>query len=401
MEIVFDSVADCVADIFAGRCIIVTDDARRENEGDLICAAELVTPETVNFMATHGRGLVCCAMTAERLNALELTRMRTRNRGDVFSTAFMDSVDATANFGVTTGISAADRAATLRVLAGQGSGADLVSPGHIFPLQAREGGVLARAGHTEAAVDLARMAGLAPAGVICEIMRDDGTMARLPQLAAFAKTHGLRMISIEALIAHRRQCEVLVEEVEDVAMPTAFGEFRLKMFRSKLDGQEHLALYCGDLSKPEPALVRVHSECFTGDILGSARCDCGSQLHAALQRVAQEGRGVVVYMRQEGRGIGLSNKLHAYRLQDQGLDTVEANERLGFAADLRDYGVGAQILRSLGLTRIRLMTNNPRKVVGLQGHGLEITERLPLAFEPTQHNFRYLQTKKQKLGHII
>ncbi len=401
MEIVFDSVEQCVADIRAGRCVVVTDDAQRENEGDLICAAEKVTPETVNFMATHARGLVCCAMTKERLEALDLMRMRTRNRGDAFATAFMDSVDATAAFGVTTGISAADRAATIKVLTGDGKAGDLVSPGHVFPLQAREGGVLARAGHTEAAVDLARMAGLAPAGVICEIMREDGTMARLPQLAEFAKAHGLRMVSIEALIAHRRKQEVLIEQVEDVALPTEFGDFRLRLYRSKLDGLEHLAVYCGDLSGAEPALVRVHSECLTGDVFGSARCDCGRQLHSAMQQVAEQGRGVIVYMRQEGRGIGLSNKLHAYRLQEEGLDTVEANERLGFAADLRDYGIGAQILRSLGVSRIRLMTNNPRKVVGLEGYGLEIVERVPLAFAPSEHNRRYLQTKKQKLGHII
>ena len=432
----FDSVNDCVADIRAGKFIIVTDDARRENEGDLICAAEGVTAERVNFMATHARGLVCCAMTGARLDALGLDRMRTRNRGDTFGTAFMDSVDATSAFGVTTGISASDRAITLRIVAGascsqansnkvagascsqansnkvagascsqattreQDAPATLVSPGHIFPLRARDGGVLARAGHTEAAVDLARMAGLAPAGVICEIMNPDGTMARLPQLAEFAKNHNLRILSIESLIAHRRATEAQIEPVEDVAMPTEWGVFRMRLYRSKLDGLEHLAVYCGDLSTPEPALVRVHSECLTGDVFGSARCDCGNQLHAALQRIAQEGRGAVVYMRQEGRGIGLSNKLHAYRLQEQGLDTVEANERLGFGADLRDYGIGAQILRDLGLARIRLMTNNPRKVVGLEGHGLEITERVPLAFEPTEHNSRYLQTKKQKLGHI-
>ncbi|MCL1888128.1 MAG: bifunctional 3,4-dihydroxy-2-butanone-4-phosphate synthase/GTP cyclohydrolase II [Kiritimatiellaeota bacterium] len=398
----FDSVGDCVEDIRAGRFVIVTDDARRENEGDLVCAAESVNAEAVNFMVTHGRGLVCCAMTGERLEALGLAKMRTRNRGDAFSTAFMDSVDASGAFGVTTGISAADRAATLRVLAGRGGAeGDLVSPGHVFPLRAREGGVLARAGHTEAAVDLARMAGLAPAGVICEIMRDDGTMARLPQLAGFARAHGLRMVSIEQLIAHRRKLEVLIEQVEDVELPTEFGAFRLRLFRSKVDGLEHLALYLGDVAGSEPVLARVHSECLTGDVFGSERCDCGRQLHAAMRQVAEAGRGVVVYMRQEGRGIGLSNKLHAYRLQEEGLDTVEANERLGFAADLRDYGVGAQILKALGVSRVRLMTNNPRKVVGLEGHGLEITERVPISFTPSEHNERYLLAKKQKLGHII
>jgi 3,4-dihydroxy 2-butanone 4-phosphate synthase/GTP cyclohydrolase II len=347
--------------------------------------------------------LVCVPLTRNRLERLGIGRMPLKNRGDAYSTAFMDSVDATAAHGVTTGISAADRAATIRMLVSpEATAHDWVSPGHVFPLEAREGGVLVRAGHTEAAVDLARLAGLQPAGVICEIMLPDGSMARLPQLREFATHHQLKMVSIADLIAYRRSRERLVEMVEEVDMPTAHGHFRLRMYRASLDGKEHIALIKGDVAAAtEPVFVRVHSECFTGDVLGSARCDCGLQLHAAMERIEREGCGVVLYMRQEGRGIGLANKLHAYKLQEGGLDTVEANEKLGFAADLRDYGVGAQILKDLGLTRIRLLTNNPRKVVGLAGYGLEIVERVSLIAPVSAHNTRYLETKKRKLGHAL
>lgn len=402
-DIVFDDVESCIASIREGGMVVVADDANRENEGDLILAADKVTPEAVNFMALHGRGLICVPLTRDRLERLGIARMPLRNHGDAFSTAFMESVDATSAHGVSTGISASDRATTIRVLVDPASSsADWVSPGHIFPLEACDGGTLVRAGHTEAAVDLARLAGLTPAGVICEIMKADGTMARLPQLREFATKHGLKMVSIADLIAYRRSSEFQIERVEDVDLPTTYGHFHLRMYRSALDGKEHIALVKGDIANAtQPVLVRVHSECFTGDVLGSARCDCGMQLHAAMERVEQEGCGVVLYMRQEGRGIGLVNKLHAYRLQEAGLDTVEANEKLGFAADLRDYGVGAQILKDLGLSKIRLLTNNPRKVVGLKGHGLEIIERVALIAPVNVHNKRYLNTKKCKLGHAL
>jgi 3,4-dihydroxy 2-butanone 4-phosphate synthase/GTP cyclohydrolase II len=331
---------------------------------------------------------------------LGVSRMAPRGTGDAFRTAFMESVDA--SNGVTTGISAHDRAHTVRILLSDKTGpGDLVSPGHTFPLEAREGGVLRRAGHTEAAVDLARLAGLKPAGVICEIMRDDGQMARLLELIEFAKTHGLKIASIADLIAYRRSQEKLIEFIRKVSIPTIHGEFKLNLYRSLLDNENHLALVMGNLEGETPVLVRVHSECLTGDIFGSLRCDCGNQLNTAMEMVAKEGRGVIVYMRQEGRGIGLANKLHAYELQEKGLDTVEANEKLGFAADLRDYGVGAQILSDLGLKRIRLITNNPRKVVGLEGHGIQIAERVPLVCEPNKHSARYLKTKKEKMGHLI
>ncbi len=403
MSALFDDVEICVAAIRAGRMVVVADDENRENEGDLILAAEKVTPDAVNFMAAHGRGLVCVPLTRARLEKLGVGRMPLKNRGDAYSTAFMESIDATPAHGVTTGISAADRATTIRMLVNRdASPADWVSPGHIFPLEAREGGVLVRAGHTEAAVDLARLAGLQPAGVICEIMLPDGSMARLPQLREFATHHRLKMVSIADLIAYRRSRERLVEQIEEVDLPTAHGHFRLRMYRATLDDKEHIALIKGDVAgATTPVLVRVHSECFTGDVLGSARCDCGLQLHAAMDRIEQEGCGVVLYMRQEGRGIGLANKLHAYKLQENGLDTVEANEKLGFAADLRDYGVGAQILQHLGLTAIRLLTNNPRKVVGLAGYGLEIVERVGLITPVGAHNTRYLETKKRKLGHAL
>ena len=400
MDSFFNTVEECVEAFGRGEMVVVADDENRENEGDLIVAAEKVTPGTINFMARHARGLICVPMAGERLRRLGIERAPSRNRGDRFATAFTLSVDASGN--ITTGISAADRAETVRALVDDASGPEaLVSPGHIFPLEAREGGVLVRAGHTEAAVDLARLAGLRPAGVICEIMQEDGTMARLPQLHAFARAHGLKMLSIADLIAFRRRRERLIQLVEEVDLPTLYGQFKLRLYRSSPDGMEHLALVKGSLADAPAPLVRVHSECFTGDVLGSARCDCGSQLHAAMSMIEREGCGVVLYMRQEGRGIGLANKLHAYRLQEEGLDTVEANIRLGFAADLRDYGVGAQILSDLGLKRIRLMTNNPKKLIGLQGYGLEIAERVAIAFEPGDFNRRYLETKKEKMGHLL
>jgi len=396
----FSAIEEGIAAIRAGELVVVTDDERRENEGDLIVAAEKATPKAINFMARHGRGLICVAATAERLRRLGIGRMTIKGAGDAFRTAFMESVDAAD--GITTGISAHDRARTIAVIADDASGpSDLVSPGHTFPLEAREGGVLRRAGHTEAAVDLARLAGLKPVGVICEILHEDGTMARLPELRVFAERHGLKLISIADLIAYRRRTEKLIEFVRAVELPTAYGNFDLRLYRSLPDGEHHLALTVGQLSGERPVLVRVHSECLTGDVFGSLRCDCGQQLQAALRMVAQAGEGVVLYMRQEGRGIGLAGKIHAYALQEKGLDTVEANEKLGFPADLRDYGIGAQILSDLGIRQIRLITNNPRKIVGLEGYGLKIAERVPLVTPATAHNARYLRTKKEKLGHLI
>ncbi len=395
----FASIEEVLADIRAGKMVIVTDDADRENEGDILCAAQCATPEIVNFMAKYGRGLICVPVAEDRALRLGLSAMVKQNR-DTFSTNFTASVDAAE--GVTTGISAPDRAKAIAVLANPSAKPhDLKQPGHIFPLIAKNGGVLRRAGHTEAAVDLARIAGLDPSGVICEIMSDDGTMARLPQLTEFAKEHGLKLCTIEALIRYRQEREKLVEKEQVIKMPTDYGEFDLHLYRSKLDGDNHLALVKGNVDDGEPVMVRVHSECLTGDVFGSRRCDCGSQLHTALERIEKEGRGILLYMRQEGRGIGLAAKIHAYKLQEEGLDTVEANEKLGFAMDLRDYGMGAQILFDLGVRKIRLMTNNPKKVVGLQGHKLQIVEQIPIKSEPNEHNAKYLETKRTKMGHKL
>jgi 3,4-dihydroxy 2-butanone 4-phosphate synthase/GTP cyclohydrolase II len=396
----FDTVEEALAELRAGRMVVVTDDAHRENEGDLVQAAQFATTESVNFMATHARGLICMPMDASLTRSLGLPQMVEANT-DTHSTAFTVSIDHATT---TTGISAEERAVTARQCVRDGAvPSEFRRPGHRFPLEARAGGVLRRAGHTEATVDLCRLAGLKPCGLCCEIMRDDGRMARLPDIIAFARTHGLKLVSIASLIAYRSSRERLIEMVREVDLPTAYGHFRLRMYRALTDGLEHLALLQGDLSADDPAppLVRVHSECLTGDTFGSARCDCGDQLHAAMRMVDAEGRGAIVYMRQEGRGIGLANKLHAYALQEQGLDTVEANEQLGFPADLRDYGIGAQILADLGIRRLRLLTNNPRKIVGLEGHGLEITERVPIEIPAQDHDRRYLETKRVKMGHLI
>lgn len=396
----FDPVEDVIRDIAKGRMVIVTDDADRENEGDLTVAAEKITPETLNFMVTHARGLVCAPITEERAGELGLQRMVAHNR-ESQKTDFTVSVDAAR--GITTGISAGDRTAAIRVLVDpKATPQDLVQPGHVFPLQARSGGVLRRAGHTEAAVDLARLAGLQPAGVICEIMHEDGSMARLAELLKFKKKHGLKICTIRDLIAYRRKSERLVTCEQIVKMPTDCGEFDLHMYRSVVDGTHHLALVKGNISKTKITLVRVHSECLTGDVFGSMRCDCGNQLRAALRQIDQAGNGVLVYMRQhEGRGIGLPAKIHAYKLQELGLDTVEANEKLGFPAELRDYGIGAQILVDLGVRKMRFLTNNPKKVVGLEGYGLEIVEVVPLKTKPNPHNTKYLVTKRNKMGHLL
>lgn len=395
----FNSIESVASDLQKGRMVIVVDDADRENEGDLIMAAQHVSSAAVNFMAKHGRGLICVPTTSERLQQLGIERMVRQNR-ETFKTDFQISVDAARR--ITTGISAADRAETIRIMAEPTAvPEDLVQPGHVFPLRARPGGVLQRAGHTEAAVDLVRLARARPIGVICEIMSDDGSMARLPELVKFARRHRLKICTIADLIQFRRTREKLVERVEMVKMPTEYGDFNLYLYQSKLDGQHHIAMVCGDVAGQPGVLVRVHSECLTGDVFGSCRCDCGPQLHQAMRQISEAGRGVLVYMRQEGRGIGLAPKIKAYKLQEQGYDTVEANQKLGYEMDLREYGLGAQILADLGLKTIRLLTNNPRKVVGLEGYGLEIIEQVPIKIKPNPHNARYLETKRKKLGHLL
>ena len=394
-----NSVEAVVEDLRKGKLAIVVDDEDRENEGDLIMVAQWATPEAINFMARFGRGLICVPTTSDRLKQLGIEQMVSRNR-ESFKTDFQVSVDAA--LGITTGISAADRARTIQIMADPTAVPnDLVAPGHVFPLRAKPGGVLQRSGHTEAVVDLAILAKCRPIGVLCEIMNDDGTMARLPQLIKFARKHKLKICTIEALIKYRREREKLVERLEVVKMPTDYGEFDLYLYGSKLDGQHHLALVRGNVTGKEPVLVRVHSECLTGDVFGSRRCDCGPQLQQAMRQVAEAGRGVIVYMRQEGRGIGLAPKIKAYKLQEQGYDTVEANNKLGYGMDLREYGLGAQILADLGVKRLRLLTNNPKKIVGLEGYGLEIVEQVPIKIRPNPHNAAYLKTKREKLGHLL
>ncbi|CAA9453025.1 MAG: 3,4-dihydroxy-2-butanone 4-phosphate synthase / GTP cyclohydrolase II [uncultured Rubrobacteraceae bacterium] len=395
----FSPIEEIVEEIQNGKMVIVCDDEDRENEGDLTMAAELVTPEDINFMVTHARGLICLPMSGEIVDRLEIPEMVQHNHSRM-GTAFTASIEA--KDGITTGISAADRAHTCRVAVDDATGPDdLVMPGHIFPLRARPGGVLQRAGQTEAAVDLSRMAGFKAAGVICEIMNEDGTMSRVPDLEKFSKEHGVKMVTVAQIIEYRRQYEQHVKFAVETRLPTEFGEFRLRAYENDVDDMTHLALIMGEPEGKEDVLVRVHSACLTGDALHSLRCDCGGQLEKAMTRIAREGEGVLVYMQQEGRGIGLLNKMKAYHLQDEGLDTVEANQRLGFAPDLRDYGIGALILKDLGLSSIRFMTNNLTKVVGLQGFGLEISERIPLEVEPNGENKRYLQTKKEKLNHVF
>ncbi len=395
----FSPVDDIVSDIRAGKMVIITDDADRENEGDLIVAAQCITPEIVNFMTKIGRGLICSPITESVAMRLELPMMVPNNR-EPFKTNFTVSVDAAK--GITTGISASDRAETIKLLADDATiGEDLVQPGHIFPLLAKPGGVLRRAGHTEAATDLTRLAGLNEVAVICEILNDDGSMARLPELTSIAKKHDLKIGTIESLIQYRRKRERLVDHLESINLPTKWGNFNLHMYQSTYGEETHLALVRGEINPDNAVIVRVHSECLTGDVFGSQRCDCGGQLDAAMERISQEENGILLYMRQEGRGIGLQAKIHAYKLQEEGYDTVEANEKLGFPVDLRDYGIGAQILYELGVRKIRLMTNNPKKVIGLNAHKLEIIEQIPIKLNPTQHNKKYLDTKREKLGHDL
>lgn len=394
---IFDSLDSVLQDLRDGKCVVVVDDADRENEGDVICAAEFATLENVNFMATHAKGLICMPMTKEMTTQLGLAQMVSQNT-DNHQTAFTVSID---HVDTTTGVSAYERSVTaIKCVEDGAKPEDFRRPGHMFPLEARAGGVLRRAGHTEVTVDLMKLAGLKPCGLCCEIMKDDGNMARLDDIRAFSAKHRLRLCSVADVIAYRLKSESLVECLEDVDMPTKFGHFRLRMYRSMQDGLEHLALVMGDLSGPPP-LVRVHSECFTGDVLSSCRCDCGDQLHAAMSIIEKEGRGVVLYMRQEGRGIGLENKLHAYKLQEHGFDTVEANVKLGFPPDLRDYGIGAQILYALGLKNIRLLTNNPQKIKGLEGYGLNVVERVPIIADPSKWSERYMKSKKDKMGHLL
>ena len=394
------NISEVLSDLRKGRLIVVIDDADRENEGDLVVAAEHADARTINFMAKHGRGIICVPMEGKRLEELGIDPMVADSNADEFKTAWTVSIDA--KHGITTGISAYDRARTIKVLIDPKTQKDdLVRPGHIFPLRARDGGVLVRAGHTEACVDLARLAGLVPAGAICEIMNDDGSMARTPELFSFARKHHLKVCTIRDLIEYRRKKEKLVFKAVETRVANEYGDFKLVAYESSVDKDYHIALVMGEVSSGKPVLVRVHSECFTGDTLGSRRCDCGEQLRNALELIAREKTGVLLYMRQEGRGIGLLNKLKAYQLQDSGLDTVQANERLGFPADLRHYGVGAQILADLGIKKIRLLTNNPKKIVGLEGYGLKVVERVPIQIKPGPHNKKYLRTKKQKLGHFL
>jgi len=400
-EIEFDTVEQAVEAIQRGEMVIVADDEDRENEGDLVCAAEKVTPEAINFMATYGRGLICLSLTPERVDELVLSSMGNHST-DTQGTAFMVSIDGTPKHGVTTGISAWDRAKTIELAVDpETCPEDLGRPGHVFPLRARPGGVLQRVGQTEASVDLARMAGLTPAGVICEILNEDGTMARRPQLEAFARCHGLKFVTVAQIISHRLKTERLVHRVAEAKLPTEFGDFKVIAYGNDVDGREHVALIKGDVDGMESVLVRMHSECLTGDVFHSQRCDCGQQLETSLRRIESEGKGVLVYMKQEGRGIGLLNKIRAYELQENGMDTVEANEMLGFPADLRDYGIGVQVLLDIGIKSMRLMTNNPKKIIGLEGYGLSVTEQVPITVKANRHNASYLQAKREKMGHLI
>lgn len=397
----FDDVKDAIRDIRDGKVVIVADDEDRENEGDLVCAASRVTPEIINFMATHGRGLICLTLTQERADELDLRPMTEVNT-EALGTAFTVSIDAAQQFGVTTGISAADRAKTIEVcLDPEAKPSDLRRPGHVFPLRARPGGVLRRVGQTEASVDLARLAGLDPAGVICEILNDDGSMARRPELEVFARQHGLRFITVAQLVAYRLASERLVHRAAEATVPTPHGDWKIVVYRNDVDQFEHVAMVKGEIAGREDVLVRMHSECLTGDVFHSMRCDCGEQLDSAMRMISEAGRGAIVYLRQEGRGIGLVHKIKAYALQDDGMDTVQANEALGFRPDLRDYGIGAQILVDLGLSTVRILTNNPKKIVGLEGYGLSVSEQVPIRSEPNPHNRGYLKAKREKLGHLL